>query len=210
MDDVERYRQTKVRILNGAHTSMMPIGYMLGLETVREAVEHPWLGGFIHDELFEEIIPAFDNPDEALKQFAADVLNRFRNPFIQHKLISIALYSISKFHIRLVPSLVSYQARYHKLPKRIVFAFAALIRFYKGEWNGKPIPLNDDAAIIEWFREQWQSAADMHTLVEKVLANETLWGQDLTQIDGLVDLLTLYVTTIDADGIQSAIEQASW
>ncbi|MEP6988039.1 MAG: tagaturonate reductase [Chloroflexota bacterium] len=210
VDDVELYRQTKVRILNGAHTSMLPIGYMLGLETVREAVEHPWLGGFIHDELFEEIIPAFDHPDEALKQFAADVLNRFRNPFIQHKLISIALYSISKFHIRLVPSLVSYEARYHKLPKRIVFAFAALIRFYKGEWNGKPIPLNDDAAIIEWFREQWQSAADMHTLAVNVLANETLWGQDLTRIDGLVDLLTLYVTTIESDGIQSAIEQSSW
>ncbi len=158
VDDVELYRQTKVRILNGAHTSMMPIGYMLGLETVRQAVEHPWLGGFIRDEVYDEIIPAFDNPDDNLKQFANDVLNRFRNPFIQHKLMSIALYSISKFSIRLIPSLVSYQAHYHKLPQRIVFAFAALIRFYKGEWNGAPIPLNDDPAIVGWFHDQWQSA----------------------------------------------------
>jgi tagaturonate reductase len=188
---------------------MMPIGYMLGLETVREAIEHPWLGGFIRDEVYEEIIPAFDNPDEQLRQFAKDVLNRFRNPFIQHKLTSIALYSISKFRIRLAPSLVSYQTQYHKLPKRIVFAFAALIRFYKGAWNGKPIPLNDDAAITTWFHDQWQSAPDMHTLAINVLSNDSLWGQDLTRLDGLVDLLTPYLSTIDTDGIQSAIEQSS-
>jgi tagaturonate reductase len=210
VDDVELYRQTKVRILNGAHTSMMPIGYMLGLETVRQSIEHPWLSGFIQDEVYDEIIPAFDNPDDNLKQFAKDVLNRFRNPFIHHPLISIALYSISKFRIRLVPSLVSYQARFHKLPKHIVFAFAALIRFYKGEWNGAPIPLNDDPAIITWFHEQWQVAPDIHTLVETVLANETLWGQDLTRIDGLVDLLTDYLTQIDRDGMQATIEHTSW
>jgi tagaturonate reductase len=209
VDDVELYRQTKVRILNGAHTSMMPIGYMLGLETVREAIEHPLLGKFIADEVYDEIIPAFDNPDDQLRQFAKDVLNRFRNPFIQHKLISIALYSISKFRIRLLPSLLSYQARYHKLPQHIVLAFAALIRFYKGEWNSKPIPLNDDAAIVTWFHDQWQSAPDMHTLVVNVLSNESLWGQDLTHIDGLVDSLTAYLTTIETTGIQSAIEQSS-
>ena len=205
VDDVELYRQTKVRILNGAHTSMMPIGYMLGLETVQQAIEHPWLGQFIHDELYTEIIPAFDNPDDNLRKFADDVLNRFRNPFIRHPLISIALYSISKFRIRLVPSLLAYHARFHKLPPHIVFAFAALIRFYKGEWNGVAIPLNDDPTIIAWFDEQWKSAKEIRTLVENVLANESLWQQNLTQLEGLADLLTTYLTAIDTEGIDSAI-----
>ncbi len=210
VEDVELYRQTKVRILNGAHTSMMPIGYMLGLETVRQAIEHPWLGRFIHDEIFDEIIPAFDNPDDNLIQFAQDVLNRFRNPFIHHPLINIALYSVSKFRIRLVPSLVKYQHRFHKLPTRIVFAFAALIRFYKGERNGEAIPLNDDPDIIKWLHDQWQSEPNIHLLVENVLSNEPLWGQDLTQIEGLADLLSSYLTNIDTNGIQSAIDKSSW
>jgi len=208
VDDVELYRQTKVRILNGAHTSLMPLGYMLGLQTVQQAIEHPWLGGFIADELYDEIIPAFDNPNDDLKQFASDVLNRFRNPFIKHALVNIALYSISKFRTRLLPSLINYQARYHKLPPHIVYAFAGLIRFYKGEWQGTPIPLNDDAAIISWFQEQWQSAPDTRTLVERVLSNQTLWGQDLSQLDGLIDSLTIYLDTIESKGIQSAFEQS--
>ena len=210
VDDVERYRQTKVRILNGAHTSLMPIGYLMGMDSVRAAIEYPALGTFIHDELFEEIIPAFEHPDAPLEQFASDVLNRFRNPFIHHLLINIALYSISKFRIRLLPSLFGYQARYQRLPTRIVFAFAALIRFYKGERQGAPIPLNDDPALITWFREAWQSAPDSRTLAETVLANETLWGQDLTGIDGLVDLVTGYLATIDTHGMQSALEQTQW
>lgn len=208
VDDVELYRQTKVRILNGAHTSMMPLGYMLGLQTVQQAIEHQWLGNFIADEIYNEIIPSFDNPNEELKQFAADVLNRFRNPFIKHPLINIALYSISKFRIRLLPSLLSYHARFHKLPKHIVYAFADLIRFYKGEWQGTPIPLNDDAAIVTWFQEQWRSAPDARTLVERVLANQDFWQQDLSQIDGLLDLLTTYLDTLEKDGIQSAFEQS--
>lgn len=209
VDDVEIYRQTKVRILNGAHTSMMPTGYMLGLQTVQQAVEHPWLGQFIKDELDSEIIPAFDQPYEHLKPFAADVLNRFHNPFIKHALISIALYSISKFRIRLLPSLLSYQARFHKLPPHIVFAFAALIRFYKGEWQGEPIPLNDEPPISAWLQDAWQSAPDTRTLVERILANHSLWDQDLTHVDGLVDLITTYLAKIDTDGIQAAFEQAN-
>ncbi|MBI1280527.1 MAG: tagaturonate reductase [Anaerolineaceae bacterium] len=208
VDDVEIYRQTKVRILNGAHTSMMPLGYLLGLQTVQQAIEHEWLGNFISDELYNEIIPAFDNPNAELKQFAADVLNRFRNPFIKHHLINIALYSISKFRTRLLPSLLNYHAQFHKLPEHIVYAFAGLVRFYKGEWHGTPIPLNDDATIVTWFQEQWRLAPDTRTLVERVLTNKDLWQQDLSQIDGLIDLLTTYLDTLEKDGIQSAFEQS--
>jgi tagaturonate reductase len=202
VDDVELYRQTKVRILNGAHSSMMPLGYMLGLETVQQAIEHPSLGEFIYDLIYDEIIPSFDNPDDNLKQFAKDVLNRFRNPFIRHPLLSIALYSISKYRVRLVPSLVNYHAKFHKLPVHIVYAFAAIIRFYKGEWNGKSIPLKDEPAIIAWFDEQWKSASNTLTLVERVLKNETLWQQDLTKIDGLAELVTTYLNEIEAKGVQ--------
>lgn len=210
VDDVNRYREIKVRILNGSHTAMTPIGYLMGLETVRQAVEHPWLGQFVRDLLFTEIIPTFKDSDPELEAFARDVLIRFQNPFIHHLLMSIALNSISKFKVRLVQPLVTYTDKYHKLPKRIVFAFAALIRFYKGEWNGTPIPLKDDLTVIDWFGEQWHSTVDIHKLVEKVLSNTALWEQDLTQVDGLVELLSSYLAKIEMDGIQAAIEGQDW
>lgn len=205
VDDVEHYREVKVRILNGAHTSMTPLGYLLGLETVRQAVEHPQLGEFIRELIYAEIIPAFKTPSKELDDFAQDVLNRFRNPFIQHQLLSIALNSISKFKVRLLPSLSDYISKKHQLPRRIGLAFAALIRFYKGEWNGVTIPLKDDPAVIQWFSEQWVSFGNTHTLVENVLANTSLWEQDLTQIDGLVDLVSGYLTVIDGEGIQAVL-----
>lgn len=210
VNDVEPYREVKVRILNGTHTSMMPTGYLLGLETVRQAVEHPILGTFIRDLMFTEIIPTLKTTDQDLEQFGKDVLNRFQNPFIHHLLLSIALNSISKFKVRLVPSIIAYYERNQALPKRIVFAFAALIRFYKGELNGETIPLKDDPAVVMWLQEQWQSSKDIWGLTEKVLANTTLWEQDLTQIDGLTDLLSIYLAQIDMDGIETAIEHQNW
>lgn len=206
VDDVEPYRQIKVRILNGAHTSMTPLGYLLGLRTVREAVEHPWLGRFIETEIHSEIIPAFNSPNKELAEFAQDTLNRFHNPFIQHQLLNIALYSVLKFRTRLIPSLVSYESRFHTLPKHIVFALAALIRFYKGEWNGQTIPLNDEPQIAAWFHEQWQSTPELHTLVERVLANQTLWQQDLTRLEGLVDRVGLYLSQMEPDRFHLALQ----
>ena len=206
VDDVEGYRQTKVRILNGAHTSMTPLGYLLGLRTVRESIEHSHLGSFIESEIYDEIIPALGDPNDELMHFTKETLNRFHNPFIEHQLINIALYSVLKFRTRLIPSLISYESRFHKLPKHIVFAFAAVIRFYKGEWNGQIIPLKDDPEIISWFDKQWRSTSDIHTLVEKVLSNETLWQQDLTRLNGLVDLMTCYLSEMEPDKLLSAFE----
>ena len=207
VDDVEPYRQTKVRILNGAHTSMTPLGYLLGLRTVREAIEHRSLGAFITSEICDEIIPALGDPSNELADFAQDTLNRFRNPFIQHQLLNIALYSVLKFRTRLIPSLVSYESRFHTLPKHIVFAFAALIRFYKGEWDGHTIPLNDEPQIIAWFNDQWRSTLELKTLVEKVLANETLWQQDLTRLEGLVDQISLYLSEMEPAKFQPALDR---
>lgn len=206
VEDVEPHREIKVRILNGAHTAMMPLGYLLGLETVQQAVEYPWLGQFIKDMIYQEVIPSFASPDAALTEFAEATLSRFRNSFVNHRLLSIALNSISKFKVRLLPSLIAYTTKHHQLPSHIVFAFAALIRFYKGEWNGVPIPLNDDPVVMTWLQEQWHSCHEISALVTNILVNEKLWEQDLTQIEGLVDLLSAYLMAIDSQNIQLVIE----
>lgn len=208
VDDASAYRTIKVRLLNGAHTSMVPIGHLLGLESVREAIEHQDLGQLIHKELYEEIIPAIDGiATTELEQFADDVLDRFRNPHIHHRLLAIALNSTSKFKERLLPSLVAYNTKTGKIPPRIALALAALIRFYKGEFQGEVIPVNDNADVMRWFKEQWTQADSIEGLVEAVLGNVALWDIDMTSIDGLSAQVSEYIHKIDDGQLPEVVKE---
>lgn len=201
VDDASPYRVIKVRLLNGAHTSMVPIGFFLGLESVRESMENPVLGQFIPDLIFKEVIPSIDDVDASeLEEFARDVFDRFRNPHIHHRLLTIALNTSSKIKERILPSLVGYHAKTGQLPSRLVIAIGAFIRFYKGEWQGEAIPLNDDQETIAWFKQTWADADSVEDVVKKVLSNTDLWESDYSQIDGLVAGVTDAIHAID-DGV---------
>ncbi|WP_299820104.1 tagaturonate reductase [uncultured Pontibacter sp.] len=184
VEDLTPYRTRKVRILNGAHTALVPVAYLEGLRTVREAVEDPKAGKFIREAIFEEIIPTLDLSAEELEQFANDVIERFQNPFIRHELISIALNSISKYKVRVLPSVLEYYNRQGTLPERLLTSLAALILFYKGKYNGETIPLNDTPEVLSFFEKVWQSE-NAAEVTHAVLANTDFWGTDLTRIEGL-------------------------
>lgn len=195
-DDLQAYRDIKVRLLNGAHTSMVPVGYLAGVRTVKEAIDHSVVGPFIHNVLYKNIIPTLDFPEETLHSYAEAILDRFKNPFIKHQLIDISLNSISKFKTRLLPSLLEYSIRTNELPVYITQALAALIVFYKGQYNGEPITLRDDPQTIAFFSHLWKNwETDQNTtlLVHSILANEQFWNQDLTSITGLSTALTKQV-----------------
>lgn len=194
--DHEPYRVRKVRILNGAHTALVPVAYLYGLRTVKESIENDFTGNFIKKVIYEEIIPTLDLPQKELNQFADDVIQRFQNPYIKHELSSIALSSISKFKIRIVPTILEFHTRKKELPKRLLFSLAALIRFYKGDWNGASTPLQDAAEVIDFFKKTWQSN-DFAAITQAVLSNTSLWGTDLTKITGVPELVTEYLTAID-------------
>jgi tagaturonate reductase len=210
-DNLTPYRTRKVRILNGAHTSMVPVGYLYGIETVRETVEHKVMGQFVHQTIFKEIIPTLDLADEELHQFAHDVLDRFKNPFIKHQLISIALNSVSKFETRVLPSILEYEKRKGVLPSCLVFSMAALIRFYKGACGGKEIPLKDDEQAISFLQGLWNqcdgSEKGLSELAEQVLKWEYAWKQDLSKIPGFREKLTGYWVKIEQEGMQQAVEE---
>jgi tagaturonate reductase len=184
--DLAPYAIRKVRILNGAHTALVPVAYLRGIKTVRESVEDPFAGDFIRKAIYEEIIPTLDLPVEELRQFAGDVLERFQNPFIRHELKSIAMNSISKFRIRVLPTIKEYHKRSGKLPKRLVYSLAALIRFYKGDWNGELLPVNDSSEIVETFKEIWNNHP-AEAVPQLVLSSTTIWGEDLSRIEGLLE-----------------------
>lgn len=194
-DNLEKYRTRKVRILNGAHTAMVPYGILNGFQKVKEVIDDPHAGQFVEDIIFNEIIPSLDEPKEELENYANDVLERFQNPFIKHYLSDISLNSISKFKVRVLPSLLSYIDKFDKIPKGLGTAFAYLILFYRGEFNNQNIALKDDEKVIAFFKEAWQLNSQTQTL-KKILSNEYFWGMDLNEVKNLSDFISWKIEEI--------------
>ena len=168
-DALERYRTRKVRILNGAHTSLVPYALLSGFDTVKSCVDDEKMNAYIKKCVFEEIIPTLDLPRDELEGYANDVLVRFSNPYIKHYLSSIALNSVSKFKVRVLPSILEYKKRFGTYPRTLIFALKKLLEFYKTDMT------NDDPAICAFLKTATTAEA---------LANESLWGQDLSCLLG--------------------------
>lgn len=211
--DLAPYRLSKVRILNGAHTSMVPVGLLAGIETVGQAVNDPVVGPFIKQAMFDEIIPTLDLPELDLEGFAEAILDRFRNPSIHHQLISISLNSVAKFRERVLPSLLAYAAQKKELPPALCLSFASLIQFYRGSFDGQDFALNDQAWATDFLREEWGkcdgSPSAVSELVGNVLQWERAWNQNLAGVPGLQEKITGYLLKMNADGMTATIKQAS-
>ena len=171
-DKLEMYRTRKVRILNGAHTSLVPYALLSGLDTVKSCLDDETMSTHLKKCVFDEIIPTLDLPRDELLSYANSVVERFSNPYIKHYLSAIALNSVSKFKVRVLPSILEYIKRYNKMPETLLFAFAKLIEFYKTDMT------NDDADVVEFMKNNDTAA---------ILANEALWGQDLSQLTSEVE-----------------------
>lgn len=210
-DDVKPYKMRKVRILNGAHTTMVPIGYLYGLDTVREVVEDATMGALIEKAIYEEIIPTLTLSKEELELFAKDVMDRFKNPYVKHYLMSISLNSMPKFRTRVLPSLLGYIEKEGSLPKVLTLGLAASIVFYKGERNGVAIDLKDDQDILELFGRLWGAytgnVAEIGGIVEAVLAYESLWETNLNNIPHLKEMVTDYVVGILTKGMETIVKE---
>jgi len=164
-ENLEMYRTRKVRILNGAHTSLVPYALLEGFTTVKSCVDDEKMLSHIKKCVFDEIIPTLDLPKDELVEYAENVLSRFSNPYIKHYLSSIALNSVSKFKVRVLPSILEYIKRYEKMPAQLIFSFAKLIEFYRTDMT------NDDKDVCEFMK---------NASVAEILANEKLWDTDLS------------------------------
>lgn len=166
-DNLERYRTRKVRILNGAHTSMIPYAMLEGIETVGDCMNDENMSSFVKKCVYDEIIPTLDLPESELLDYADNVFERFQNPFIRHLCASISLNSVSKFKVRVLPSLQEYINRKGEMPKNLIFSFAKLIEFYK---VGTP---NDDSKVMEFMKT---------ATIPEILGNTDFWGEDLSYL----------------------------
>jgi len=211
VDDIAPYKAQKVAILNGAHTAMVPVAFLAGIESVGEAMADPAIAGFVDQLLRHEVIPTLDLPPAELQRFADAVVRRFRNPFIRHALLSIALNGMTKFRTRLLTPLLAAHQQTGRWPTHITFALAALIAFYRGASDGKTWPLQDEPHWLAFYAEAWKACdADPHALpqlVHGVLGNAQHWSQDLTRQPGLAEQVTQHLQNIIAHGMREALNQ---
>ena len=214
-DDQKPYKQRKVRILNGAHTSFVLASYLAGNDHVRQSMEDPMIYDFMYHTIYDEVIPTLTLPKQELEDFAQAVITRFRNPYVKHALLSISLNSVSKWRARCLPSLLGYVEKYGKLPAHLTFSLAALMAFYSSsERDGSALigkrgdgtyQIMDDAAVLDFFAANSGKSAAEFTAA--YLSRADFHGQDLTQVDGLAEQVAAYLEDIRSLGMREAIKK---
>ncbi len=200
VDDIRPFKMIKVRILNGAHTAMVPVSLLFGNKLVMETVNGSFTGPFV-DNVIAEISETLPMDKNEITAYAEEVMDRFRNPFIKHALADIALNSISKFKVRVLPSLLGYYNSIKELPTSLTFSLACLIQFYKGTWNNEVLPVKDTPELVEAFKKAWE-LGNIESVVAAVLANTDFWDEDLNKVEGLSQALVHALNEIEANGIQ--------
>lgn len=184
-DNVAPYKKRKVRILNGGHTSMVLGAYLYGLTNVLECLQDDTVSAFLKKCLFDEIVPTLGNTKTDI-DFANAVVERFSNPFIKHMLLSIALNSVSKFKVRVLPTILEYKEKFNAYPPALTFSMAALIAFYRLD------KANDSEEIVKFMKD---------ASVEEILKREDYWDADITD---MIPLVSDYYDLINEKGMKEA------
>ena len=210
--DMQPYRNRKVMVLNGAHTASVLAAFHAGLDTVEQMMSDPQAGEFVRRAVDDEILPTLDMDAAGKESYAVAVIERFRNPFIRHELLSISLNSVSKWKVRVLPSLKAFQERFGRLPDRLAFSLAALLNFYRGAPQadgslgglraGKAYPIRDDVPILAVFAACRGLAPAAYA--DRILGESSFWGEDLRRIPGLAERVARDLAAIEATGMRGA------
>lgn len=201
-NDITPYRTRKVRILNGVHTMSVLAAFLCDIDIVRDMMNDEIFSKYINIGL-GEIKQTIDLPQGELDSFASAVLERFNNPFIDHKLLDISLNSVSKFKARCLDTLLDYVKINYQLPKILTFSLAALIAFYMHSDSHREYEVRDSESVLSFFNAQTNENAVLNTL-----KNTEFWGRDLTEIDNLQKRVEKYYNEICAAGMKDAVKSA--
>ncbi|NLR63945.1 tagaturonate reductase [Chitinophaga varians] len=204
------FREQKLRLLNGSHTAAVPLAYLSGLNTVYECMQDDYMRHFFQEVVLREILPTIEQTCPQAASFAQDVLDRFANPFIAHKLISITFQESSKMNARNVRTLTRYFDQFKTLPEFMCLGFAAMLLFLKpvrvedGKYFGKrgdeEYQITDDNITI--FAAHWEAYSSPLQLAESVCADERLWGSDLATIPQFAETVAGYLEALMANGVK--------
>lgn len=212
-EDIEIYRELKVRLLNGTHTLSSGIAFLLGIDTVKNAMGNELMTAYIETLMASEIAPAipYKVDKKQTDAFASSVKDRFANPSIEHLWTSIAFQYSMKMKIRILPLLLNYYKIFNQVPTHIALGFAAYLAFsraqrkendlYFGLDNGASYRLNDDSAPY-LFEKYSQNPKNF---VEEVLTDQAFWGANLSQLSGFISTVKAQYQAILEEGIEAVL-----
>ena len=214
--DIDLYRELKLRLLNGTHTLSCGLAFLMGIDTVKQAMDNELVSTFIAEIMQNELaasIPYEVDPTVA-KEFGLKVLDRFRNPSIKHRWINITVQYSSKMKMRNIPMLLKHYEKSDAAPQRFALGFAAYIYFmravkkeqnkYYGISNGEYYVIEDDKAAVLF--DKWNGRENSENISEEVLKDTSLWGTDLTALPGFAQAVSEKLDTIRNGSIKQAIE----
>jgi tagaturonate reductase len=204
VDDLTPYRVRKVQVLNGSHTILAAVGTLLGLRTVREAIDDRQLGKLVENAIFQEVIPAtgLDNEVEC-GHYAREVLARFRNPFIEHSLVSICSNCSTKAGTRLFPAIRSFMERRGSLPRSLLFGVAAVMLLLReSDVEDKHLTLIREM----WARVDDQSPDSVLEVVQRILAKQVEWSREPIDPRAIAPGVARILTEIREQGIRATVE----
>lgn len=181
-DDVDSYKKRKVRILNALHTNFVGVGLLSGKRTVYECMTDAGIEAFTAKMLREEILPFLPSADA--RHYAEDVLERFRNPYLQHRLESIALNSFSKWRARVLPTVRDYCARYEEPPECLTFGFACLIYLSR--------------------RGRLPGTEPMEKPLRAWMEDESFWGENLLHFTGFYERTKEQVARLEQEEYETS------
>lgn len=220
--DITPFREQKLRILNGSHTISVPLGYLCGLNTVVECMENAYMRSFFRTVIIEEILPTIREICPQAPEFAEDVLDRFANPNIAHKLLSITFQESMKMNARNVRTITRYYEQQKALPASMCLGFAAMLLFLRPEKqeNGQYFGLrgteyyaitDDNIAIFAayWAGVIGRGGAAIAEMVQAISADKRLWEADLSQVPGFVDAVSAHLQGMLQEGVKTYADSYS-
>jgi tagaturonate reductase len=207
MPDIKAFRDKKVRVLNGSHTAMVPVGLQMGCETVMDAFKNPLVERYINTLVADEVLPMIDEERAGLDAFAAGILERFYNPYIRHALGAISLNSLSKWEARNFPTVLDNFEKAGKVATRSLFSLAALLVLYSGH-AAVPFTPNDTPEHVAFIRQHWDNA-NVEQGVRKIIENRQIWTAPLASVPPLAPTVAAFAREILDEGMEQALVKLS-
>jgi len=218
--DINKYRELKLRLLNAAHTFSCALAYLAGFDLVYESMREDAIRNFIKQLMLQEIAPCITGDsisNEEAENFANSVIDRFSNPFIEHKWLSISLNYTAKIKMRCVPLILNYYAKTGKVPSYMSAGFAAYILFlkpveieddvYYGKIHDRKYRIDDGSAPLLY--NLWNNfSAD--AIVNKVLSDVSLWDTDLTKMMGFAAMVQYFLQQFNRSEFKHVITRLSY
>jgi tagaturonate reductase len=213
--DIEKFRELKLRLLNGTHTFSCGLAHLAGFTTVKEAMQNEEFSSYMHRLMMLEISPVLDSQDkidyDEACAFAGDVMDRFRNPFIDHQWLSISMNYTSKMKLRNIPLLLDHYDHSKEVPENMALGFAAYLLFmkckagadgcYYGNIKGSSYLVQDEMANI--FAEK--NTPDMDNFVDSILADKNLWGTEISKLNNFAEAVKENIKSLEQRGVLESL-----